>query len=229
MAYKEDLEIKAKELGIELNGTEKVVDLESKITGLDPNFDFKGFKNPLPKSLEETMVPLSEVKKLIAEAMAKQSEENKPIKVKKVTEHHAHVWRFDGQWVVDFADRNFDYKTEKIIDPYIKQKIHAFNKFNPEKREQEAWITLILKDGTMKEVQLNRYIEHRTLVYCPIVKRETIDASYSIGEVDVKEEKGDRNVSTGRSREQEVEMYYEVFHVKTPDGDMLTLPDYVIC
>lgn len=178
---------------------------------------------------EEQMVPLSSVKQLIAEAMAAMAEKDKPQKVKKVTEHHAHVWRLNGKWIVDFADRNYDYKKKEIIDPYIKEKIHAYQIFNQQKREFEAWITLVYQDGTREDIPLNRYIERRTLVYCPIIKRQKVDKSYIIGEIEQKKESGDLMKGTGIMVDQGVEMHQEIFHIKTPDGEELTLPEYVIC
>ena len=49
----------------------------------------------------------------------------------------------------------------------------------------------------------NRYIERRTGVYCLIVKRENVDKSYSIGEVEKKKEVGDKQVGTGVMIDQE--------------------------
>lgn len=226
MAHKDNLKTEAEDLGIALEGNENVATLEAMIA------DKKGPIDPNPKAVpsQETMVPLSEVKKLIAEAMANQSERDKPVKLKKVTEHHAHVFRLNGKWVIDFADRNYDYENKKIIDPYIKQKVHAYNVYNPQKREFEAWIKLIFQDGSTEELQLNRYVERRTAVYCKIVKREKVDESYVIGEVEKKKENRDGvNVGTGVMIDQEVEMHREIFHVITPDGEELSLPEHVVC
>lgn len=178
---------------------------------------------------EEKMVPLSSVKKLIAEAMAEMAEKDKPAKVKRVTEHHAHAFRLNGKWIVDFADRNYDYEKKEKIDPYIKEKIHAYNQFNQQKREFEAWIKIVYDDGTMEDLPLNRYVERRTLVYLPIINREKVDKSYSIGEVEKKKEVGELNKGTGIMIDQEVQMDAEIFHLKTPEGGTLILPDYVIC
>lgn len=222
MAKKEELIAKAQELEITLTGEETNTELEVLIKERMP-------VAPPENDKSEKMVPLSMVKELIAEAMAKQAEESKPVKVKKVTEHHAHVWRLNGKWVVDFANHNYDYEQKKIIDPYIKEPIHAFNIFNKDKREFESWITVIFNDGSTEDIPLNRYVERRVLVYCKIAKREKIDRTYSIGEVDKNKEVGDRMVPSGIMIDQEVEMHNEIFHVETPDGEKLTLPDYVIC
>jgi len=170
---------------------------------------------------EERMVPLSDVKRLIAEALL-QTEEAKAqsIKPKRVTQHTAHVWRFDGKWVVDFVDRN--------TDPYVKTAVHSFNKFNEQLREFEAWIELKFQDGTTKEVPLKRYVQYRTPIYCPIIKREKVDASYVVGEVERKKEVGDKLVGTGVMVDQEVIMYKEIFELKTPEGEILKLNDYVL-
>lgn len=227
MANKDELIEQAKSLNLPLTGEETKSELESLIESAPAKIN-NDFSIP-PKSESEQMVPLSAVKELIAEAMARQAEKDKPAKVKKVTEHHAHVWRLNGKWIVDFADKNYDYDKKQIIDPYIKDKIHAYNLFNQQKREFEAWIKVIFQDGTMEDLPLNRYIERRTLVYCPIIKREKVDKSYVIGEVEKKKESGDLMKGTGIMIDQEVEMHQEIFHVKTPDGEILVLPEYVIC
>ena len=180
------------------------------------------------KSTKEKMIPMSQVQKMMEEVVRMSKEENKPLKARRVTEHTAHVWRFDGKWVVDFVDRNIDPETNEKIDPYIKDSIFAFNKFNEQKREFEAWITLKFNDGTTKEVPLNRYVQHRVLVYCPIVKREKVDASYSIGEVEKKKDNGDMLVGTGVYVDQEVVIEKELFHIKTPEGETLIIPDHAI-
>lgn len=238
MALKDDLKAEAESLGIKLEGNEKSADIQALINVAKGNVN----PDPLPPLgvmapgsehlRTEKMVPISEVKAMIAEAMDNLRNENKPVKPKKVTEHHAHVWRFEGQWVIDFVDRN--------KDPYVKQKIHAFNKWNEQKREQEAWIEIKLAPGIgvdgkereerTVELPLNRYVERRVLVYCPIIKRHKHDLSYSIGEVEKKKEGPDGTLKgTGVMVDQEVELYYEVFEVKTPDGEVRMIPDYAIC
>lgn len=180
----------------------------------------------------EQMVPVSDIKKMIAEEIARdrasRSDDAKPKKAKKITEHFAHLWRLDGKWIVDFTDRNIDKETGEKVDPYIRSKVHAFQKYNPEKREFEAWIELVFHDGSKKEMSLPKYVEHRFLVYCQIQKRERIDASYDIGEVELKKDNGDMYVGTGVMIDQSVNMFEERFTIQTPDGAVLTVPDYVI-
>ena len=174
-----------------------------------------------PVSQTQRMIPENDVRRLIAEALAAQRAEGAaPVKQKKITEYTAHVWRFDGKWVVDFVDHN--------TDPYMKEKRHAYNKFNAEQRRTEAWIELVFEDGTTKDVPLTTYVQHRVLVYCPIIKRHIIDKSYVIGEVEKKKEVNDMLVGTGVMVDQEVTMNDEVFEVKTPDGQIFKLPSYVI-
>lgn len=158
---------------------------------------------------------------MIDKALAGMKEAEKPQKPKRITEHMAHVWRLDGKWVVDFQDRN--------TDPYVKDKIFAFNKYNADKREFESWIELIFEDGSKKEISLYNYIQNRVLVYCTIIKRHQVDKSYVIGEVEQKKEVGDKLVGTGVMVDQEVTMVGEVFEVKTPEGEILKLNSYVIC
>lgn len=245
MSKKDELIAKATEMNLPLTGEETNTVLENMIKDANPNPGLventqdnnQPIKNEntaisqniAPKDAKpegEAMVPLSKVKELIAEAMANQAEASKPVKVKRVTEHHAHVWRFNGKWVIDFIDRN--------QDPYVKEKIHAYQKFNEQKREFEAWIEIKLLDEATDEIStetlpLNRYVERRVLVYCPIVERKRVDRSYSIGEVEKKKEVGGILKGTGVMVDQEVEMYQEIFVVKTPSGKILTLADYVIC
>lgn len=227
MPYKDDLKEKATQLGIPTKGTENIETLETLIGQSIGTVPVVSATPTAPS--QEVMVPISQVKELIREAMAAQAEKDKPVKVKKVTEHHAHVFRLNGKWVVDFANRNYDYENKKIIDPYIKEKIHAYQVYNPQKREFEAWIKLIFQNGTMEEIPLNRYIERRTLIYCKINKREKVDASYVIGEVDKQKEVGDMMKPSGVMIDQEVTMHREIFHVITPDGEELILPEHVIC
>jgi len=173
----------------------------------------------LPKK-EEKMIPLSDVKKLIADAIAS-SKEPTVMSPKKVTEHHAQVWRLDGKWVVDFVNRN--------TDPYVKKEIFAYEKYNAEKREFESWIEIKFQDGTTKDISLKNYVSNRVLVYCLILKKEKIDRSYSLGQVEKKDWKGDKMVGTGVMMEQIVEMHNEVVTIKTPDGEILEIPDHAIC
>lgn len=198
----------------EIDSTPKVV--------VDSDMNDPSYISKQPESNQnEGYMKISDVKSLIAEALAAQKAEGAaPIKVKRVTEHTAHVWRLDGKWVVDFKDRN--------VDEYVKEKIHAYQRFNEQKREFEAWVELVFEDGTTKDISLPTYVKNRVLVYCPIVKRHKTDKSYSVGEVEKKKEVGDKLVGTGVLVDQEVEMYSEVFEVKTPDGKILHLPDYII-
>lgn len=233
----EQLKSKAIALGIEFKPDATATDLKELINAREPanpGPSDSGEQNPpkteipMPSQPSQQMIPLADVKALIAEALAAQADKDKPVKVKRTTEHHAHVWRLNGKWVVDFADRNFDYDNNVRIDPYITVPIHAYQVFNQQKREYEAWIKLIFQDKSTEEIPLNRYVERRTLVYCKIIKRHPKDLSYSIGEVEKKKESGDKLVGTGIMVDQEVSMYAEVFEIETPEGEILKLPDYVV-
>ena len=170
-------------------------------------------------SQSEPSVPLSQVQAMIDEAIAK-SKNPQVIKRKHVTEHTAHVWRFDGKWVVDFVDKN--------TDEYKKGKVHAFQKFNEQKRAYETWIDLKFHDGSTKEVPLTTYVDNRIMVRCPIIKRHQKDMSYSQGEVEKKKEVGDKLVGTGVLVDQTVEAYEETFEIKTPEGDVYMIPAHAI-
>lgn len=174
----------------------------------------------IPKS-DDGYMKITDVKALIAEAIAAaKAEGSGPVKVKRVTEYMAHVWRFDGKWVVDFKDRN--------EDPYVKDKIHAYQKWNDQRRQFEAWIEIVFDDGTSKDIPLTTYVKNRVLVYCPIIKRHQIDKSFSIGEVEKKKEEKDKLVGTGILVDQEVQQYEEVFEVKIAGGKVLKIPSYAI-
>lgn len=160
-----------------------------------------------------------EVAKMIAEAFAK-ANKPEPINPKRVSEHQVHLWRIDGKWVVDFIDRN--------TDPYIKKKVFAYEKFNPERREVESWIELKFQDGSTKDIALKNYVGNRIPVYCTIVSKKKIDKSYTMGTVEKKDWKNDKLVGTGVEVEQLVELYEEFFTVRTPEGEEITVPDYVL-
>ena len=170
---------------------------------------------------KESYMKMSDVKKLIADMMKDQKVEEKPINPKRVTEHMAHLWRLDGKWVVGFVDSN--------TDPYVKNPVFAFEKFNEQRREFESWINLIFHDKTTKEISLKNYCSNRIPIYCLITKREKIDKSYSIGEVEKIDWVNDRKVRTGQKVNQTVEMYDEILTLKTPEGEEITVPDYAIC
>lgn len=232
----EELKVEAADLKIELAGNESEGDIQELITAVS-----SGIKEDIPpviqkepvekpkraavaKGEEVVTMKVSDIKNLIAQAIA-ESKESVPLKPKKVTEHHVHVWRLDGKWVVDFVDRN--------VDEYYKGKVHSFQKYNEQRREFEAWIEVKFEDGSTKELPLTRYVQNRHLMYCPLIKRHKKDVSYSMGEVEQKKEVGDLLVGTGVMIDQTVEQYETVFEVRVPvegnpDGKVLLLPEYVI-
>lgn len=170
---------------------------------------------------EEQTVKLSDVQKMIEAALKGYKQEEKPLSPKKVTEHVAHLWRFDGKWVVDFKDQN--------TDPYIKEKLHTFKKFDEQRKEFVTWIELVFQDGSTKQTPLTRYIESRVLVYCPILKRHQEDKSYSTGTVEKKKENSRGFMEgSGVTVQQEVTKYEETFELRTPEGDILLVPWYAI-
>ncbi len=221
----EELKADASKLNIPLTGEETATEIKNLIKTAQTPPPPTDPLPPTPPVTEKTgdekevTMKVSDIKKLIAQAII-ESKESAPIKPKKVTEHHVHVWRLDGKWVVDFKDRN--------VDEYYKGKIHSFQKFNEQKREFEAWIEVVFQDGTTKELPLYRYVQNRHLVYCQLVKRHLADQSYVIGEVEKKKEVGDKLVGTGVMVDQTVEKYETTFEVKLPDGTVLMLPEYVI-
>lgn len=170
---------------------------------------------------KEGYMKVSDVKALIAEAIAQaKSEGNQPIKVKRITEHTTPVYRFDSKWVVDFKDRN--------TDPYVKEKVHSYQKFNEQRREFEAWIEIVFSDGMTKDIPLTTYVKNRVPILCPIIKRHKIDRSYSIGEVEKKKEVGDKYVGSGIVVDQEVTVHEEVLEIRTPDKQVFMIPSYAI-
>lgn len=180
-----------------------------------------------PKELKK-MVPMEDVQKMIDEAIAK-SNVREPVKLKKSTEHHAHLWRLDGKWVVNFIDQNWDYSQNKKKDEYNNKKVFAYDKFNEQTRQMVAWIGIIFDDGSTKELPLTSYVQNRIPVYCPIVDRKKKDISYVSGTTEKKNWDDKRAfVGTGIEVEQNVELYEETLTLKTPEGIEVTVPDYVI-
>ena len=232
---KQDLVKVATDMGIDLKGGENIAQLkeliQNYVPGEDPQNSVKPQSEEFVNKDGERMIKASDVKKLIAEEMARikdnEDEEKGVKKVKRVQEHHVQIHRWDAKWVVDFVDRN--------NDPYLKGPVHAYDVWSDQSRQMVAHIELVLWDEvtgekTTQPVALTRYIERRTSVYCLILKRDKEDISYSIGEVEVKKDKGDGMMKgTGVYRDQEVEMYKEVFEVKTPTGKVIRVPDYAVC
>lgn len=178
------------------------------------------------KNKSEKTFTREEVQELIRESVKqaiteKNLSEKEQKKIKKVKEHNAHVSRFDAKWVVDFVDQN--------KDEYRQEPVHAFNLFDEKTKQMVPFIELKFHDNSTKLVPLFTYIKNRTQIFCKIIEREKIDISYSHGDVEQKKENNKGLLEgTGVIVDQEVEMYKEVFHVETPDGTKLSLPDYVI-
>lgn len=231
MSQKEDLIKSATALGITLSGDETVAVLRELIENHAGNVPPQPEGSTSPEPGGERMIPMSDVKKLIAEEMAKmtaqQDEQKGARKVKRVQEHHVQLHRWNSKWVIDFVNQN--------NDPYLKVPVHAFDVWNQEKRQNIAHIELVLLDEktgekTTEKVALTRYLERRINIFCPILNRIKKDASYSIGEVEIKKDKGDGMMKgTGVYRDQEVTIAQETFELKTPEGTILKVPDYAIC
>lgn len=169
-------------------------------------------------SPKEQMVPLSEVKKLIREALADQNDS--PKKPEKPDSYMASLCRLDSKWVIDFKDHN--------KDPYVTTKVETVKKWIPESKEFVSFVTLIFSDGSEKEMPLNLFMRYATPISCRIVERKKKDRSYSIGQVEEMVWKGDRKVGTGNMVEQKVTMHDDIFVIQTPDGLVVEVPGSVI-
>jgi len=188
---------------------------------MNPPADVQINKPNTVKRDDKEYMEVTDVRRLIAEMLEKQTQEAKtPKKLSKVKEHFANVHRFNAKWVVDFVNKNTDH--------YIKGTIHAYNKYDPERRETRAWIDLVFEDESVFSVLLSTYLSARVTVQCLIKERRQIDTSYVTGEVEQKKIVDDKNVGTGIMIQQEVTQYREQFVVVTPEKTELTLPDYVL-
>ena len=212
----------------------KAAKLAAKNT-LPPDTDPATTKQPeptapkVPAGEQVVTMKVTDIQAMIEKAIAQSKVEAvAPLRPKRVKEHQAHVWRLDGKWVVDFVDQNINPETGEKIDMYKKEKVHAWDKFNEQRREFEAWIEIKFHDDSTKKIPLSTYVKNRLLIYCTIIKREQEDLSYSMGEVEKKKEVGDQLVGTGVMIDQIVEMYEETFIVKTPEGLELKIPAYAI-
>jgi hypothetical protein len=163
------------------------------------------------------MIPLSEVKKLIREAMANQGEVIEP---DKPTEYTASLCRLDSKWVVNFKDHN--------TDPYITTKVESVKKWVPESKEFVSLITIIFHDGTEKEMPINLFMRYATPLNCRIIERKRANKSYSIGKVERMEWKNDKKVGTGQYVDQKTSIWEETFVIQTPDGMQVEVPSSVI-
>ncbi len=166
---------------------------------------------------KEPMIPISDVKKLIAEALAKQGQVEEP---DKPTEYRASLCRLDSKWVVGFKDYN--------SDPYITSKQESIKKWNAESRESISYVTLIFDDGSEKEMPINLFMRYATPLSCMIIERKKKDRSYSTGKVERMEWSGDRKRGTGEMVDQKVTIKEESFVIETPDGKQVEVPASVI-
>ena len=175
----------------------------------------------------EKMFTGDQVKALIADVLREHdANKGKPVSPKKVFKHNYQVSRFkdsnDGnksKWVVGFVDSN--------TDPYINHPVYSVQKFNANKRENEAFVTLKFNDGATLEVPLKYYIMHRTQLFMPAKSKEIVDKSYSHGEVPMTQEVGDKYVPTGKMMEQLVDIQETLFTFEL-DGQEYVIPEYAL-
>ncbi len=175
---------------------------------------------------EEKMIPESQVmdmvRKEIARMMEAQSpkinlDEDEEVKEDKI---NIRVNRFDGKWVVDYADKN--------IDPYVKHKVFEFQKKNDITGQIESHVTLIFSDGTEKDVPFITYLRNRKQVQVQVDERINKNTVKKIGKVTIKEIKGNNTYDTGREIDQTVSRVTSTFKVNLEGHGEIELPAYVI-
>lgn len=130
------------------------------------------------------------------------------------------IARIEGKFVTDFRNVNTDH--------FIKKIIHAYNKFNEQIRQWEAWIDVVFEDGSVKPMPLLYLISNATPIVTPIIEVIKEDKSYSEGQVEKFVYKDNRE-GTGIMVNQKVEQYFYKYVVNNPEtGDRMVLPQYVV-
>lgn len=175
---------------------------------------------------EEKMIPESQVMDMVRQEIARMMQAQSP-KVdldgeEEVQEEKSNVRinRFDGKWVVDYADKN--------IDPYVKHKVFEFQKKNDITGQIESHVTLIFSDGTEKDVPFITYLRNRKQVQVQVDERINKNTVKKIGKVTIKEIKGNNTYDTGREIDQTVSRVTSTFKVNLEGHGEIELPAYVI-
>lgn len=213
-----------KKAGIEHDPLAKKEILEELATqhgiGVNPKGGEPTTENPpsTPQTAERTY-SASEVQAMLQQVM-KDKGTTTPIK-KDPNRKELRLSRLEGKFVVDFKNRN--------NDPYVNKVIHAYNKWDPEQRQNIAWIEVIFDDGSSKEVPLLYLASQASPIVCKILEERKTDTSYSVGETTRKiyKDAGGRE-DTGILVDQVVTQNTSEFVVETPTGEKLTVPQYVI-
>lgn len=176
----------------------------------------------------QQLFTMDEVKRMMEEVVSRvRTEKGEGFKKPEVrAKHAARVSRLESKFIVDFKNVN--------TDPYLNKKVYAFNQFDEKERQWVAWITVIFQDGSEKTVPLKYLCEMAVGVKCDIMKKEDIDTSYSIGQVEKVIIKGYKPEGTGMLVDQTVMQKQTMYTIKTPrteefpEGELLTLPEYVL-
>lgn len=154
----------------------------------------------------------------VAANLGQKKDDKKPVQSKNKTLRLA---RFHGKFIVGFVNKN--------TDPFLPNKVvHAFNIWNPEKKENVAWITLRYDDNSTEDVPLAFIVENADPVECEILEVMKEDKSYSLGKVERREIRDYHPEGTGIWVEQEVRMYKPSFKIRLPDGREMVVGDDVI-
>lgn len=176
-----------------------------------------------PQPTEQTFT-IAQVRDMMAEFVAKvNTQSGGASQADTETDPNLHTLRLsrlESQFVVDFKDMN--------DDPYQDKIIHAFNKWDERERMNVAWITVILQDGSEKEVPLKYFVENSVGVACEILDTIKKDTSYSIGKVERQVIKSYHPEGTGMLVDQRVVSHMTTYKVKTPKGEIITVPEYVV-
>ena len=132
------------------------------------------------------------------------------------------VNRFNGKWVVGFADRNQDeYRSDSIYSIVKKDD-------NGVLREH---IVLVLKDKdklVQKEVSIKNYIEGKQLIYLKKVDVKEIDRSKKYGKIEETVYNGKDYIKTNRMIDQKVTVTDKIYTVELSDGELLEVSQEAI-
>lgn len=207
----EELKKEAEAQGIALTGEESYKELSAMLKSEDDSE---------VKHAEKTYTE-SQVRAMLAQIVKDQNEE--PLNEDEKPVPQISIPRFENKFIVKFKNMNTDeYEPDKVI--------HAVDVYNQESKQNVPYVTIVFDDNSEKLVPLESVLKRSTKIPCDLIERKKTDVSYDFGKVEVQEVKptGYSQEGTGKFVKTKVTQFKEVFVVKTPKGEVLTVEPEVV-